>query len=90
MKYRVESLSQLYACGEPAQWRFKTEYTDNLNAAMTFSQWAGMFLPHYGLVVNTDTGEIEYEFGATNRDWIKWAFERAFDSLSENLTEVKP
>lgn len=76
--YRIESLVYSKATGT---WNLCIEHTDKRDLAMANSQWIGMFMPHYGLVVGTDTGKIEYEFGSTNRDWIKWAFERYFDSL---------
>lgn len=76
MKYRVESI--IWSDG---RWNHITEYTDNRNVAARLSQWAAMFLPHYGIVIDTDTGAIEYTFGAANRDWIKQALGKFFESL---------
>lgn len=53
MKYRVESI--IWSDG---RWNHITEYTDNRNVAARLSQWAAMFLPHYGIVIDTDTGAI--------------------------------
>ena len=88
MKYRIESLSHFYGHGEPEKWLLLIEYSDKRNTAAHMSAWAKMFLPHYGLVVDTDTGAIEYEFGATNREWIKDALNRYFESIPIDGKEV--
>lgn len=58
MKYRVESISH-FSDG----YSYLVEFTDKRNTAMERSWDYHMFLPHYGIVANVDTGKVEYEFG---------------------------
>ena len=83
MRYRVEVL--IYwapdAQHRAAQYEFVEEYTDNRDVANIKAQWLSLFMSFYGLVVDTETGNIEYSIGAVNPDWVKDVLRNWFKSL---------
>lgn len=79
MKYRVESV--VYS-DISREWSLLTEYTDNRDAAKDMSIWLNFYnlIGHYGVVINQETGEIEYEFSSCGREML--------DDLWKHIDEV--
>ena len=62
-KYRVESV--VYVDVYPYHYNYSVGYTSKRNVPMERSA-DYFFMAHYGVVINQETGEIEYDFGCKN------------------------
>lgn len=62
-KFRVESIFQNRDNPQPI-WKIFIEGTDQRNVPMERSWDYQMALPHFGIVTDSDSAEVQYTFGS--------------------------